>query len=300
MIYGLAACGEVDSPITPDGPPDASPPDAPTPDASFPTGPFGNPQLVVALANNAQDDDPTLTDDMLEIYFASTRTTGQDGNGDIWRATRANVKDAWNAPVRVTELSSDNSNDDNPGISGDGLTIWFSSNRGSNVDIYVSTRTDRLQTWKPPILVSELSTPVEDLGAEPGRSQQRIALYGDSPRRLFEATIKTPGHPPSWNTPTPIDSLNDIGTNLSGFFVTDLELWFSSTRPGGPGGQDIYRAQRTSLDAPFGTPTLVEGINSAARDDDPWLSPDGHTLYFTRTVTVSGVDNQEIYLAERP
>lgn len=286
LICALAACGDVDK----------TPLDAP-PDAAFPTGAFRVPQVVAVLAQGAEsadDDDPTLPDDMLEIYFASTRTSRMEGDGDIWRSTRATLADAWSPPVAVTELNRDNRNDDNPGISGDGLTIWISSNRDGDLDIYVSTRADRSQPWSTPTRVAELSPLVENLGAEPARSQLRIATYGDSPRRLFEATRTSESA--LWSASTPIDSLNQGDNNQSGFFVTDLELWFASTRPGGAGGHDIYRAVRPSVDAPFGTPTSVQGINSELRDDDPWLSPDGHTLYFVREVD----GNQKIYVAERP
>jgi hypothetical protein len=278
LLCGLGACGEVES----DPPP-------------FPDGTFAAPRLLLELSDPAQEDDPTLTDDMLEIYFASTRATGQAGNADIWRSTRPGVTDPWSAPVLVDELNTTR-NDENPGISGDGLTLWLSSNRDSGIDIYVSTRGDRGQRWSTPVRVAELSSAVDDLGAEPARSRLRIALYGDNPRRLFESTRDSATA--AWTAPAPIDALNLPATenNLSGFFVGDLELWFSSTRPGGLGLHDIYRAVRPSIGEPFGTPTPVPGINSRFRDDDPWLSPDGHTLYFTSTAT----GNQEIYVAERP
>jgi len=279
LICGLAACGSVA---------------AAPPDAAGPAVPFSPPRQVLELADPAQDDDPTLTDDMLEIYFASTRVTGQDGNADIWRSTRQRATDPWGAPGLVSELNTTR-NDENPGISGDGLTLWFSSNRDGNVDIYVATRATRAQSWSTPVRVSELSTAVDDLGAEPGRSQLRIAVYGDSPRRLFEST--RPALDGAWTTPVALDSLNQPATadNLSGFFVSDLEIWFVSTRPGGHGQHDIYRAVRPAVDQPFATPVQVDGINGPSRDDDPWLSPDGHTVYFTSSVT----GNQEIYVAER-
>lgn len=282
LFCGLAACGRAEF----DKLSDAA--------DAFPTGPFSAPRRILELADPADDDDPTLTDDMLEIYFASTRVSGAAGNADIWRSTRAKVTDPWSAPVLVSELNT-TKNDENPGVSGDGLTMWFSSNRDGGVDIYVSTRASRAQIWSPPVRVPELSTAADDLGAEPARSGQRIALYGDGPRRLFEATRATAGG--VWSAPVALDSLNDPASdNLSGFFVSELELWFVSTRAGGSGQHDIYRATRATADAPFDPPTPVAGVNTASRDDDPWLSPDGHTLFLVSSVS----GNQEIYVAERP
>ena len=283
LFCGLAACGHVERA-----------PDALT-DAPFPTGSFSAPRRILELADPADDDDPTLTDDLLEIYFASTRATGTAGNADIWRSTRLLVTDPWSTPVPVSELNT-TTNDENPGIAGDGLTLWFSSNRDGNVDIYVSTRGARDQIWSPPVRVPDLSTAADDLGAEPARSGLRIAVYGDGPRRLFEST--RPSADALWSVPVPLTSLNvpDTADNLSGFFVTDLEIWFASTRPGGAGMHDIYRAVRPSIDEPFGEPVPVAGLNGPSRDDDPWLSPDGHTVFFTSSIT----GNQEIYVAERP
>jgi hypothetical protein len=280
VVCGLGACGKVEQRVPAD---------------AFPSGPFSAPQRVAELSDPSDDDDPTLPDDMLEIYFASTRATAKPGNADIWRSTRQAVTDPWSAPALVSELNT-TVDDENPGISGDGLTLWFSSNRGGNVDIYVSQRAGRDQLWGPPVREAELSTTADDLGAEPARSQLRIALYGDGPRRLFEATRPSVGAP--WSTPAPLDSLNQPSTadNLSGFFVSDLEIWFASTRPGGAGMHDIYRAVRTSVDVPFGDPVPVAGINGPARDDDPWLSPDGHTVFFSSSIS----GDQEIYVAQRP
>jgi hypothetical protein len=115
-----------------------------------------------------------------------------------------------------------------------------------------------------------------------------------------KASSRRAAAPPgaAWSAPSPLDALNQPTTadNLSGFFVTELEIWFASTRPGGAGMHDIYRAVRPSVDQPFGTPIPVAGINGPSRDDDPWLSPDGHTLFFTSEIS----GNQEIYVARRP
>jgi len=287
-------------------------------DEQFPTGPFTTREPIFAVEYRAapfNDDDPTLPDDMLEIYFSSTRTTNKPNEspdamnraGDIWRSTRRRIDDPWGMPEPVDKLNDQNvtTDDQNPGISGDGLTLWFSSNRDHDgvsktpLDIYVSTRASRdpASPWSTPTRVPELSTPLDELGAEPERpGLQRIALYADSPRRLFEATRPSSDAP--WDTPPrSIDSLNDPGSNnLSGFFVTDLELWFASDRKGGLGANDIYRATRPSVDERFEHVEPVEGINGKARDDDPWLSPERHTLLFTSADS----GNQEIYVATRP
>ena len=61
----------------------------------------------------------------------------------------------------------------------------------------------------------------------------------------------------------------------------NLSLYFTSDRPGGWGGLDIYVSQRPSVDAPWGPPqNLGPNINTADVDMAPAFTPDGHWLYF--------------------
>src|ERR1700693_5566596 len=60
-----------------------------------------------------------------------------------------------------------------------------------------------------------------------------------------------------------------------------LSLYFGSDRAGGMGGVDISVSQRSSLDAPWGTPVnLGPNINSRLNESAPTLSLDGHRMYF--------------------
>jgi len=60
-----------------------------------------------------------------------------------------------------------------------------------------------------------------------------------------------------------------------------LSLYFASDRAGGFGGVDIYVSQRSSLDAPWGTPVnLGPKINSGRNESAPTFSSDGHSMYF--------------------
>ncbi|HVR20500.1 MAG TPA: hypothetical protein VMS65_12405, partial [Polyangiaceae bacterium] len=50
----------------------------------------------------------------------------------------------------------------------------------------------------------------------------------------------------------------------------------------GTGNYEIYVATRNTLSEPFSTPTLLQGgINTAAEERAPTISPDGQTLYIT-------------------
>jgi Tol biopolymer transport system component len=112
--------------------------------------PFPAATVVPALLSGANDDDPTLTADLLELYFNSDR----GGVGDIWMSSRSSTSADWGAPVVVTELQSD-ADDSAPEVSPDGLTLWWVSERGgADRDVWSSTRAARDQPWSTPSLVA--------------------------------------------------------------------------------------------------------------------------------------------------
>jgi Tol biopolymer transport system component len=59
-----------------------------------------------------------------------------------------------------------------------------------------------------------------------------------------------------------------------------LTLYFSSDRPGSSGMTNIWRATRESTSEPFMAPEPVDELNTDEREEDPWVSPDGRTIWF--------------------
>jgi hypothetical protein len=72
-------------------------------------------------------------------------------------------------------------------------------------------------------------------------------------------------------------TFDDYGGALS---KDGLSLYFTSNRPSGSGGEDLWVCQRNSSDEPFGAPQNLWMINSSAADRTPGLSRDGHWLLF--------------------
>lgn len=71
-----------------------------------------------------------------------------------------------------------------------------------------------------------------------------------------------------------------------------LSLYFSSNRPGGSGGPDLWVARRPAADAPWEAPVnLGPALNSPANDGAPHVSLDGHRLYFTSNRPGGSGDN---------
>ena len=99
---------------------------------------------------------------------------------------------------------------------------------------------------------------------------------------------------------------NDERPNIS---KDGLSLYFSSDRPGGCGGADIYVSQRSSLDSDWEAPVnldrdrLAEGLpcvmNSNLAESAPNLTTDGHTLFFHSFRATDNCGGGDIYYSHR-
>ena len=117
---------------------------------------FSPPVLVTAISDpTADDEDPSFTGDLRELYFSSDRAA----DSDIWVSRRANPSDPWGTPSMVAELSSTGI-DRSPSVSLDGLSIWFTTDRELfRGRIWHSSRPNTQSPWAPPAPVSELASP---------------------------------------------------------------------------------------------------------------------------------------------
>jgi len=82
-----------------------------------------------------------------------------------------------------------------------------------------------------------------------------------------------------FGAPTVLANVNSTANDTYPFITADeLQLWFTSTRPGSQ-GDDIYMASRASKTDDFGPAALIAGVNSAGSETRPTLSADGLTIY---------------------
>ncbi len=108
-----------------------------------------------------------------------------------------------------------------------------------------------------------------------------------------------------WDIPASLGpNVNSASADFCASISTDgLELYFTSDRPGGVGGEDIYVAKRTAVGDAWGAPVnLGPTLNSAAHDSSPSISPDGLLLFFdSRRSGGYGSGNGlcDIYVASR-
>jgi Tol biopolymer transport system component len=253
------------------------------PDASLLAQPFTN-VTEVAVINGAgtSEDDPTLTGDLLEIFFDSDRPGGM-GNGDIWTAKRATAADPFGTPTLVAELASP-ADDTTPEVSLDGLTMYFASDRTvtGNRDIYMTTRPDRASAWSMPVRVAELSTSALDDSAEPLPDGLHLVMSTQaySPTVDLELATRASTTDP-WGAPVLLPGLSDPSLDESQQCSNPetTVIYFVCNRAPSV-GDAIFVGTRPDASSSF-TVTYVPELDSSATDADPWLSPDLHTIYFS-------------------
>jgi len=81
----------------------------------------------------------------------------------------------------------------------------------------------------------------------------------------------------------------------------ELELYFyfyASGNAGGTADPNLRRAQRTSVDQPFGAAVALPRVNTTAAEYDPSVSSDGLTLFFESN-RVAG-EGYHLYMSTRP
>lgn len=265
-------------------------------DAGAPAPPrFSPPVLVAALSDsNAIDEDPTLTGDLRELFFMSTRA----GDRDIWTSRRDSADADWGLPTRVTELDSPAS-DWAPAVSLDGLRLWFASDRDDvgRGQLWRATRASRAAAWDPPSPVAELASGSVDFAPAVDATETTLlmssdrvnaaAAVGGADFDIYVATRAAAGAP--WGWPAPVPGINSGNDEYDPFVAqAGLVVFFTSMRSG---MGDLYWSARSSLTEPFAPPVALDDVNSRDYDSDATLSPDLGTMMFSSTRS----GNAEIY-----
>jgi hypothetical protein len=234
----------------------------------------------------ATTQDPSVTADRLEIYFASGRPPGCGGSSDIWVATRAVTTDPWSTPACVASVSS-NLYEASPEISRDGLTLYWSSNRTPTLgggDIYVSTRVTRASAWSAPARVAEVSSVA---------AEANVAISGDGQTMVIDSTQSgnrdlylSTWTGTVWSTPIAIVAIATADSEgAPALDHTGSRLYFTRGVEAVATSFDIYVSDRSG--GVFGTATAVAELNSPVQDGDPFPTDDGRLfMSSTRSGTV--------------
>jgi Tol biopolymer transport system component len=108
-------------------------------------GSFTPAVLVPELSTPAEDEQPSIRRDGLEMLFASNRPGSLSSTvTDIWVSTRASTSELWSEPVNLGPMINTASLEARPALSFDGKSLYFFSDGHGGfggTDLFVSTRT---------------------------------------------------------------------------------------------------------------------------------------------------------------
>ncbi len=222
-----------------------------------------------------------------------------------------NAKNSMKNPrnVKVVNLTSLNSEyaETNPVVKLDNSMLFFSSRRPVQGDtgkagnelsehIYYSTK-DASGKWGEPVPF-RFNTKFDE--APLCISTDGLTLYFRRYRNHNDDIYISKFKDGVWNTPEPFTEINSKSNEIGLTFTSDgKSLYFSSDRPGGLGGYDIYKCVQAA-NGKWGTPeNLGFPINTPLNEVAPNLNADGKTLFFsTDGNSNSGLGGQDIYYSE--
>lgn len=284
---------------------DATPPLDARPDAASttcdPAKPFGAPTPLTALnVAGVEDSHGRLTPDELTIFFSSFRAGGA-GGADLYTATRAQRTDPFGTPANLGAPINESTGETMPSISGDGLTLYFVSDRAYGAHVWFSTRPSVASAFTAPQVAAGLNAAAFDL--RPYILPDNATILLDSTRLddaglfdLFSAHAVDGG----FSVPAVVNGVNSPTHNeISAAMTPDqLVLYFASDRPGTKGGFDLFLATRAASGDPFGVATPVAELNTAGDEIPDWISADSCRLYFS-SVNAPNSGDYDLYVAEK-
>jgi hypothetical protein len=276
---------------------------APDPDAEVVTaaceaawlaGPnVSTPTRIVELGSASTEYTPFLSNDALDLYFASDRLT----DFDVYRAQRATTSSAFQMPQPVPNVNTA-AEESQLTLSRDGLEALLGSNRGGERDIWRATRALTTDPFGAFTVVSNIATNADEYNAILSHDELRLYFAADSRSGglglydLWYADRVARDQPFGTAVLAP---LSTTATEASPTLIaTERVIVFTSDRAGGSGALDLWYATRTDTALPFGIPKPVPGVNTAVEDLTPFLRPDGCELLFASIRS----GNNEIYVGQ--
>lgn len=253
-------------------------------DAPLPT--FADAGRRVRFINDEAEDEanPTFTEDLLQIYFSSSRAGGPGGE-DVWYATRLTRADAFDPPRPVPAINSAQ-DETSPAISADGLTLYVGSDRphgGSerNMNIWRATRSSAQSAWGPLVYVEGLNSEWDDLPRPLALNGLAMPLASRRDGNSYQTYLGTrPSVGAPFDAVEPLSELWASGTSTLDAFMTNDGMMVFFNREPAEGQGELYMAWRTSLQDDFGEAVALAYVNTSDDERDPWISADGQRLFF--------------------
>jgi Tol biopolymer transport system component len=183
----------------------------------------------------------------------------------------------WNTPQLVGGVANTSAQESWPFLSSDGTSLYFSRS-STSAGIYQATRSTNSGPFTS---VTGLTSLGEGTWA-PRVTSDNLRMYYSGPGWTLKMTQRNSVTDP-WTAGTGIIELNS-GRSLATPSVSsdELTIVFVGGNPTGDAhGADLYMATRANKTSPFGNIIPLVNANSSYMDIDPFVSPDGLSLYFT-------------------
>jgi hypothetical protein len=275
--------------------------------------PWSTPTNVGAPLNTVYNDMYAfLTRDGLTVYFSSDRPGGLGGD-DLWVSHRDSVDSPWQTPVNLAVLNTPNADSLSVLDNSEDIMYFFSDRGGgcSPGDLWTSDFDHATGQWTTPVNMGcVVNSPFQDNAPAfyANDDAGTATIYFGSNRHggvgdfdVYQTTTTdTDLHTATWSAPQLVPEISSPARDTRTFVRHDgRELFITTGRAGGLGGLDMWVATRDSNTDPWSTPIDVGApISSSADDGSPWLSRDGHTLYFFST-RAGGLGGRDIYFSTR-
>ncbi|NIP25986.1 MAG: hypothetical protein GWN67_16725 [Phycisphaerae bacterium] len=195
------------------------------------------------------------------------------------------VSSGWSIPVPVSEVNTQY-NEADPFSSFDGLSLYFARGNTSSYYHFRIFEATRQEPSGPFTSVKEILSSGNQHVFAPWVSPDNLRMYyfaqKESPILWQLKVSERASVNDSWPQGSDISELNQLGKVYKpGLTADELTIVFTSYDiAGGQGGYDIWMATRPDTNSPFDNVTNLSEINTASNDANPYISPDGMTLYF--------------------
>ena len=199
----------------------------------------------------------------------------------------------WSTPVNVGSPINTQWDDNVPVLSADEKTLYFTSTRppSANEDIWVSKRQNKNAPWGEPVnLEPRINTPYDDRMRSIS-ADGKIILFqssrtdGQGGTDIWAIVRKNPNNDFGWSEPVNLGPVintqhNEVAAKyLFNERYRNGNLVFSSTRPGGFGGPDIYESEITETG--FASPINVLELNTGSIESCFWVRDNGLEIIFS-------------------
>ena len=212
---------------------------------------WGTPVKFGPPVNSSSNDFcPVISTDGLSLYFTSLNRAGGYGVLDIWVTTRETVDDDWDELSNLGPTINTSQDEHAGSISCDGLVLYFYQKPPPSgpAHIYMSTRPTTNDAWGESVNLRPTvnSASGQGLGCISPNGlllffySKRPGGFGDFDLYVTRrATIDD-----DWGIPVNLGpTINTSASEASATILPDgSTLYFTSNRPGGVGGTDIYQA----------------------------------------------------------